>query len=472
MTAETLIFVATYNERENAGELIRQLEALGLGADLLFLDDASPDGTGALLDDMAQDRPHLHVIHRAGKGGVGSAHQDGIAWAYDHGYHRLVTLDCDFSHSPADIPRMLAVAEGCDVVVGSRWSRRESLPGWKFYRRVLTTLGHSVTRRLLGIPYDATGALRLYDLRRVPRRLFERVESKGYSFFLESMFLLWRNGYRVREVPIVLPARTYGHSKMTLRDVTDSLKRIDSLWRDSLRDPERFRVPGPPPEPNPDLAGPQEWDAYWSAKDTRTHAIYDAIASTYRDRVIRPRLVHFIRKHFARGSALLHAGCGSGRVDVDLQRDMDLTAADISLRVLERYTRNVPRAHRIEHADVLALPFADDSFDGAYNLGVVEHFSGDEIRRHFRELARVVRPGGKILIFWPHARATSVAVLKAAHWILKRRADGVRLHPPEISLLASRAELDGLARELGLSVLDYAFGIEDLFVQAVVVLGV
>ena len=168
----------------------------------------------------------------------------------------------------------------------------------------------------------------------------------------------------------------------------------------------------------------------------------------------------------------MHAGCGSGRVDVDLQRDMDLTAADISLRVLERYTRNVPRAHRIEHADVLALPFADDSFDGAYNLGVVEHFSGDEIRRHFRELARVVRPGGKILIFWPHARATSVAVLKAAHWILKRRADGVRLHPPEISLLASRAELDGLARELGLSVLDYAFGIEDLFVQAVVVLGV
>ncbi len=473
MTAETLIFVATYNERENAEELIRQLEALGLGADLLFVDDASPDGTGALLDELARDRSHLHVIHRAGKLGVGSAHQDGIAWAYERGYHRLVTLDCDFSHRPTDIPRMLAVADGCDVVVGSRWSQPGSLPSWKLHRRVLTTLGHSVTKRLLGVPYDATGALRLYDLKRIPRRLFDRVESKGYSFFLESMYLLWRNGYRIREVPIVLPARTYGHSKMTLRDVSESLRQIQELWLARLRDPERFQVPGSPPTPNPDLAGPQLWDAYWSEKASRTHRVYDAIATTYRNRVIRPRLGQFVRKHFAPGSALLHAGCGSGQVDVELQRDMNLTAADISLEVLKQYTRTVPRAQRVEHADVLALPFADDSFDGAYNLGVVEHFSAEEIRRHFRELARVVRPGGKILVFWPHAQATSVRVLNAAHWILERTsANSVRLHPAEISLLSSRGESEDLARELGLSLLDYEFGMKDLFVQAVVVFGV
>lgn len=473
MSAETLIFVATYNERENAPKMLQELEGLGLGADLLFLDDDSPDGTGELLAELARDRPHLHVIHRPGKLGIGSAHQDGIAWAYARGYERLVTLDCDFSHLPSDVPRLLAAIEGYDVVVGSRWARRGSLPGWKLHRRFLTSLGHRVTKQLLGIPHDATGALRLYDLSRIPQELFSKVRSPGYSFFLESMFVLWRNGFRIGEVPIVLPARTYGHSKMTARDVAESLRRILELWSRSLREPERFRVSGRPPRANPALASSQEWDAYWSEKETRTHLVYDVIADTYRHRVIRPRVNQFILKHFVRGSELLHAGCGSGDIDVDLQREVKITAVDISLRVLARYAQTVPRAHRVEQADVLSLPFPDDSFDGAYNVGVVEHFERPDLIQHFRELTRVVRSGGKILVLWPHARATSVMVLGAAHWLLQHTGrEEVRLHPPEVSLLASRGELEAFAAELGLDVIDYDFGIQDLFVQAVVVLRV
>jgi dolichol-phosphate mannosyltransferase len=153
--------------------MVRQLTALGLDADLVFLDDNSPDGTGELLDELAAASPRLHVIHRSGKLGIGSAHQDGIAWAYEHGFQRLVTMDCDFTHSPADVPRMLALADRYDVVVGSRWLQQDSLPGWNFVRRALTWGGHFLTRRFLGMPYDATGALRCYNIEKVPREAFQ-----------------------------------------------------------------------------------------------------------------------------------------------------------------------------------------------------------------------------------------------------------------------------------------------------------
>ena len=157
-THKTLIFVPTYNERENAPELFKQILALGLDADVLFLDDNSPDGTGQILDELAASNPCLQVIHRPGKLGIGSAHVAGITWAYDHGYTRLVTMDCDFTHSPGDIPRLLEALAGCEIVVGSRWMQANSLEEWNAFRRFLTGVGHFLTRCLLRMPYDATGA--------------------------------------------------------------------------------------------------------------------------------------------------------------------------------------------------------------------------------------------------------------------------------------------------------------------------
>ena len=190
--SDTLIFVPTYNEQENVGPMAEQLLGLCLDADVVFCDDNSPDGTGALLDELARKEKRLRVLHRSGKLGIGSAHLDGIDYAYQHGYRRLVTLDCDFTHSPSDIPRLLAAAGGADLVAGSRFQQRDSLPGWTLMRRTLTQLGHLATKNLLGVTSDATGAFRVYRLDRIPRRLFKLVTEKGYAFFFKSMFIIDR----------------------------------------------------------------------------------------------------------------------------------------------------------------------------------------------------------------------------------------------------------------------------------------
>ena len=241
---KTLVVVPTYNEKENVGTLIDQLTALPLELDLMFIDDGSPDGTGQLLDELAATHPRLTIVHRPGKNGIGSAHQEGIARAYDGGYDTLVTMDCDGTHNPADIPAFLDKAKTCDIVCGSRHTGRDSLPGWSFQRRVMTRLGHQLTKRALRIRYDATGAFRVYRLKTVPRELFALVPSKGYAFFFESMMVFDRNGMRIGEVPIVLPSRTAGHSKMSVGEIVRSLKRVGRLfWMDRMN-PGQFKLSG------------------------------------------------------------------------------------------------------------------------------------------------------------------------------------------------------------------------------------
>ena len=153
-----------------------------------------------------------------------------------------------------------------------------------------------------------------------------------------------------------------------------------------------------------------------------------------------------------------------------LQERMRITAIDISPSALRVYQRNNPAAFAVQHASILDLPFAPGSFDGVYNLGVLEHFTGGEIRRILAQFHRVLKPGGKLVIFWPHARATSVAVLNGAHWlfndVLKKP---VEFHPAEISLLQSRQWVEPLVRDAGFRLSDYSFGARDFFVQAVVV---
>lgn len=235
MTQSVLIFIPSYNERENVERLYAELVALPVASDVLFLDDNSPDGTGELLDAIAARDSRVSVIHRPGKLGIGSAHQAGIRYAYDHGYRYFVTMDCDFTHPPSYIPSFLKNADTCDVVIGSRFMAKESLADWNWYRKFLTQLGHFLTSRLLKMPYDASGAFRVYCLSRIDSRVFSRVRSTSYSFFFESLCLLCMNGARVKEIPISLPKRTYGHSKMRLSDIIGSLKKLLVLWW-------RFRV--------------------------------------------------------------------------------------------------------------------------------------------------------------------------------------------------------------------------------------
>jgi dolichol-phosphate mannosyltransferase len=464
-----LIFIPTYNERENVRLMCEQIRALGLDADLLFMDDGSPDGTGKVLDELAAQDPRMRVVHRAGKSGIGSAHLEGIALAYDQGYDRLVTLDCDFTHSPSLIPAFLARSDEADLVVGSRYLETDSLPGWSLMRKSLTTFGHLLTKALLGISQDATGAFRVYNLRTIPRELFGLVRSRGYAFFFESLLILERNGHPIAEVPISLPARTYGNSKMSLVEVQRSVSTLFTLFLQDQTDPQRFKL-SRAPGLDPQLVDPHNWNDYWDKKSVSSTAAYDLVATVYRNAIIRRRLEAAIRKEFDPGAKLLHAGCGSGQVDKRLHDHASITAVDISSSALDLYRSHNPRVEEVHHASILDLPFSDGTFDGAYNLGVVEHFRRDELTRAFTELHRVLKPNGKLVVFWPHAHASSVMFLNGAHWLLNDvLKKEVQLHPPEFSLLHSKSEAAELLSSGGFELTSYDFGPRDMFVQAVVV---
>jgi len=230
-----LLFIPTYNEHENVERLFREIAELPLDLDVLFMDDASPDGTGEILDRLAAGTARVTVVHRPSKRGIGSAHRDGIRYAYRHGYRTLITMDSDLTHPTKRIPEFAAHALTHDVVLGSRFVRKESLAGWDPVRTFLTHLGHFLTRTLLKVPYDATGGFRVYRLDRIDPRVFELVRSDGYAFLFESLFQLCRYGVAVKELPIDLPKRTYGHSKMRVSDVFASVRRLVALWIGSFR---------------------------------------------------------------------------------------------------------------------------------------------------------------------------------------------------------------------------------------------
>lgn len=229
-----LIFIPTYNERENVEEMLQRLTLLYPNFDILFADDNSPDGTGQVLEELKKQHKRLEVIHREKKLGIGSAHRAGINYAYSKGYDYLITMDCDFTHSPEDISRFMEYLD-YDIVIGTRYKDKKSLSEWNIYRKFLTKLGHFLTKYFLLMDYDATGAFRLYNLRKIPLRAFDNVKSEGYSFFFESLFFLNLQGFKIKEVPIILPKRTYGHSKMGIKEIFKSLLRLFRLFLFRLR---------------------------------------------------------------------------------------------------------------------------------------------------------------------------------------------------------------------------------------------
>lgn len=467
--AEILLFIPTYNECDNAPRMARELAALPLDADILFVDDNSPDGTGKLLEDIKKEIPQLIVHHRSGKLGIGTAHAEAIAWAYQQQYKILVTLDCDFTHSPSDIPAMIRATENSDLAVGSRWVKSDSLPGWNSYRRAMTLLGHVLTKFVLGIPQDASGAFRAYRLNRVPQEIWDLIKSRGYSFFFESMFVFNRNGLLIQEIPITLPARTYGNSKMSTQAAFNSARYIFELALKNIRRPEQFLLPSPNLQWDSNLADPQNWDVYWNESGETGNPVYEIIAGIYRRFFIKRNLEKAIRREFKPDSTLLHAGCGSGQVDTELQKEMKITALDISKGALSLYSRNNKQAAALVHGSIFNLPFQNNTFDGIYNLGVIEHFSKNEINQILNEFHRVLKPNGKLLLFWPHARATSVLILKLCHGFL-RSILGIKkqLHPPEIFLMQSRRNAQEILTKAEFELSDYHFGPSDLWVQAVI----
>jgi len=229
-----LIFLPTFNEVGNVGSLFAELLKLNLGNDFLFIDDNSADGTGKILDEIASQHSSVNVIHRPGRLGIGSAHFDGITWAYKHGYQILITMDSDFAHSPEYVLELLKQSDQYDLVIGSRWLKAGSLVEWNLFRRFLTGLGHYLTVSLLKVHYDATGAFRLMRLENIPEGVFGLVKSKAYSFFFESLFIMVHNDVNIGEIPIFLPNRVYGESKMQWRHILGSLFNLARLYLRSV----------------------------------------------------------------------------------------------------------------------------------------------------------------------------------------------------------------------------------------------
>lgn len=222
MTADykpILIAIATYNESENIRPLLQQICALKLPAEVIVIDDKSPDGTGELVSTFAMSNPEVSLHSREGKMGIGSAHKYAIREALRLDAEVLVTLDADFSHRPNDIPRLLNGLDGVGVVVGSRFLLDGGLENWNVVRRALTHAGHMATRVILDNPFDCSGAFRAYRNSALKSRALSEELSDGYSWFYESLTMLHLQGVLIGEIPIVLPARTYGSSKMSTRDV-------------------------------------------------------------------------------------------------------------------------------------------------------------------------------------------------------------------------------------------------------------
>jgi dolichol-phosphate mannosyltransferase len=226
-----LIVVPTYNERDNVAEVVSRFLAAAPEAELLFVDDNSPDGTGDVLDGLAAGNPAVHVLHRAGKLGLGTAYRDGFRWGLERGFEYLLEMDADFSHDPRYLPEMLRLARaGADVVVGSRYVDGGGTENWGLGRKLISRGGSLYARTILGVRIrDLTAGFICWRRRALEAIDLETVRSNGYSFQIEMKYRAIRAGLEVVETPIVFVDRRVGQSKMSRAIFVEALAMVWKL---------------------------------------------------------------------------------------------------------------------------------------------------------------------------------------------------------------------------------------------------
>ena len=224
-----IVVIPTYNEKENVAEMaaaaLANLPPEGM---VLFCDDNSPDGTGAIIDDLCAKEPRLAVLHRTKKEGLGRAYVAGFAKALEMGASHIFEMDCDFSHDPKDLPRMLAAAEEADVVIGSRYVKGGKCVGWPFRRWFISRFGGIFIRLVMGTPVnDPTGGFKCFRRETLEKMGdFSAIQSFGYSFQMEMNYRMWKMGLKLKEIPITFTERRAGHSKITGSIATETLKLV------------------------------------------------------------------------------------------------------------------------------------------------------------------------------------------------------------------------------------------------------
>jgi len=226
-----LVIIPTYNEIDNVAEIAEAALAALDGGELLFVDDDSPDGTGARIDALADANPRIHVLHRTGKLGLGTAYLEGFRWGLDHGFDYLIEMDADFSHDPKYLPALLerAVA-GADMVVGSRYVEGGGTVNWGIGRQVISRAGGLYARAVLGLGVtDPTAGFVCYRRQTLEAIDLDAVHSNGYSFQIEMKYRVARAGMRIEEVPIVFVDRRVGQSKMSRAIFAEALLMVWKL---------------------------------------------------------------------------------------------------------------------------------------------------------------------------------------------------------------------------------------------------
>jgi dolichol-phosphate mannosyltransferase len=225
-----LVVIPTYNEADNIRSIADRVRRAVPSVDILVTDDNSPDGTGAIADELAVDDDHIFVLHRAGKEGLGAAYKAGFAWAKNKGYDAVVEMDADGSHAPEELSLLLDQLRDHDAVLGTRYIAGGSVHNWPMRRLVLSRGGNIYIRMALGMPFkDATGGYRAYRMPVLDAINVDTVASTGYSFQVELAWRAHRQGFRVTEVPITFTEREHGVSKMSGNIFKEQLLRV-TTW--------------------------------------------------------------------------------------------------------------------------------------------------------------------------------------------------------------------------------------------------
>jgi len=226
--AQSLVIIPTYNEKENIADLVKAIIELKLALDILIVDDASPDGTGAIADELSRTYNNVSVAHRSGKLGLGTAYIEGFNFGLRRGYRHIMTMDSDFSHHPKYIPVFLALKNDFDIIIGSRYIPGGKAVNWSFIRRLVSFTANFFAKVMLGLTNnDCTAGFRLYRSTILDdRSILQGFHSNGYSFLMEILYKCKQKGARIKEIPITFVDRRVGVSKISRIEVFNALRTL------------------------------------------------------------------------------------------------------------------------------------------------------------------------------------------------------------------------------------------------------
>ena len=230
-TAGILVIIPTFNEADNIPRIVPLVLNQDPRIEVLVVDDNSPDGTGDLADDLADELDRVHVLHRSGKQGLGRAYLEGFEWGLERGYALLIEMDADFSHDPDALPEFIAKAGDFEVVLGSRYvGGRVTVINWPMNRLLISYFGSRYARFVTGLPVrDATGGFNCWRREVLEALDFDRIESNGYTFQIELKLRAWRRGFSLTEIPIIFAERDSGESKMSKKIVLEAVWKVWKL---------------------------------------------------------------------------------------------------------------------------------------------------------------------------------------------------------------------------------------------------